>query len=410
MDGKVLILSNAAMSQTDSNGRTVAMLLKNYKPEQLAQFYTYGDPDINICQNFYRVTDREALKSFIRRTETGGVPQLDIIKNKGISSLKKIKKTPLKMIMRDYTWKYGSWCGQTFWEWLNEFQPDVVFINLGDNAFLPNLAIIVAKKYRIPVVVFSTEEYAFKEYNYITKKPSLFYWLFNKQLCHIYKKLSKYVSKGYFNTPLLRDEYSKRYSYPCYVAMNSSYEDWIPNLEISYPIKVSYLGNLGINRHFPLIEIANAISEVSPGTRLDVYGRIPNDRVLAAFNNCSNINYCGFVSYDDVIKIIHESTLVVHAESQDPFYVRDLRYAFSTKIADSVALGTPFLIYGNETMAAIDFIKKTECAFICTDRKAIKKVVSVALTDAVQRKVVLEHAQIVKTKYFSENKIDLLEK
>ena len=69
------------------------------------------------------------------------------------------------------------------------------------------------------------------------------------------------------------------------------------------------------------------------------------------------------MSYENVTRVIHESTLVVHAETQEPFYVRDLRYGFSTKIADSVCSGTPLLIYGDKSMASMDFIEKENCTF-----------------------------------------------
>lgn len=404
MNERILVLSNAAMSLSDSNGRTVAMLLKNYSAEQLAQFYTYGDPDFSICSRYYQVTDSQALRSFVKRTEEGGVP-----KNRLISSGGKMpgKKTPAKMLMRELIWKYGAWCKKRFWMWTDEFLPNIIFLNLGDNQFLPQLAMRLAEKYHIPIIVFSTEEYAFKNYNYITKKPSFFYWIFNKNLFNTYMILSKYVSKGYFNTPLLRDEYAKRYSYPCYVAMNSSNIDWVPNGKVSNKVKVAYLGNLGVNRHLPLIEIANAIAVVQPGLKLDVYGKIGSKKVKEELDNCQNINYCGFVSYDDVTRIIHESTLVVHAESQESFYIRDLKYAFSTKIADSISSGTPLLIYGDSSMAAMQFIKSEQCAFICTEKQDLVDVVRIALTDESSRSDIILNANKTRIKYFSDNGISL---
>ena len=175
MDARVLVLSNGALSQSDSNGRTVAMLLRNYKPSQLAQFYTYGIPDEKFCDRFYRVTDGEALRSFIYKGEYGGPSNNQASEDGPVREVKKKKKTPLKMLIREFIWKYGCWCRTNFWKWVDEFKPNIILINLGDNIFLPNLAIMVAKKYNIPIIVFSTEEYPFKKYNYITKKRSLFY-------------------------------------------------------------------------------------------------------------------------------------------------------------------------------------------------------------------------------------------
>jgi hypothetical protein len=411
MGNRVLVIANAALSMSDSNGRTMAMLFSKYKPEQLAQFYTYGKPDQSVCCSYYHVSDGEALQSFIKRRAFGGKPQFYENKQESdITSSRKRKRTPLNMLLREFVWKYGKWRSKDFFDWIDTFNPTVIFVNLADNIFLIDLALNLSQRYQLPIVVFSTEEYPFKNYNYLTKKPSLLYWLFYWKLNGAYKKLGKYVSRGYFNSPMLRDEYAKRYPYPCDVIMNGSQIDWQEKAIIPEKVKVSYLGNLGLNRHLPLIEVANAVVAVLPDTKLDIYGKIPNETVKAAFENCPNIDYKGVVSYENVTRVIHESTLVVHAETQEPFYVRDLRYGFSTKIADSVCSGTPLLIYGDKSMASMDFIEKENCAFLCTDKLRLEKVVRDALTDMSARKSVLENALRVKEKYFSGSYLNLLDK
>lgn len=410
MKEKVLVVANAALSLSDSNGRTMAMLLSKYKPEQLAQFYTYGIPDKSICHNYYHVSDNDALKSFIRQRKMGGEVKFEKMNTTTYSaSSKKRKRTPLTMLLREFVWKRGKWCGNQLFEWIELFEPTIIFVNLADNIFLIDFAITVSRKYEIPIVVFSTEEYAFKKYNYLTKQPSLLYWVFYRKLNNAYEKLSNYVECGYFNSPMLCSEYEKRYQYQCHIAMGNTKIEWKDNCDILGKIKVSYLGNLGLNRHLALIEVANAVAEVCPGVKLDVYGKIPNDEVKNALDNCININYNGFIKYEEVIEIIHESTLVIHAETQEPFYIRDLKYGFSTKIVDSVCSGTPLLIYGDKSMAAMDFLKKENCAFLCSDRDKLVDIVKKALTDIDARKKVLENAMRVKEKYFTGGKLNLMQ-
>ena len=40
-----------------------------------------------------------------------------------------------------------------------------------------------------------------------------------------------------------------------------------------------------------MIEVANAVVAVLPDTKLDIYGKIPNETVKAAFENCPNIDF-----------------------------------------------------------------------------------------------------------------------
>ena len=64
---KVLVISNNCFSKTDSNGRTLAGFFYDYPKDKLAQFYIQNaTPDFEVCNNYFRVTDSEALSSFLK--------------------------------------------------------------------------------------------------------------------------------------------------------------------------------------------------------------------------------------------------------------------------------------------------------------------------------------------------------
>ena len=190
---RVLIISNGALSDSDSNGRTVSNLFNAYDNEKLAQFCVYGNPDFTKCKNYYKVTDKDALKSLLSLKQCGG--KVEYAKEeKTVTNVKIIKqrKTPLKVLLREFAWKFGRWKGKKLKKWIDDFKPEVVFINLADNCFTIDLALMVVKKYNIPIVAFSTENYYFKRENYLTNKPSLLYKIINRKLRKAYKKLEKY--------------------------------------------------------------------------------------------------------------------------------------------------------------------------------------------------------------------------
>ncbi len=401
---KVLVLSNACFSDTDSNGRTLKQLCAVLGTDRLAQFFVYGTPNHQFCRRYYQVSDGAALRSFLRCQELGGpVDAVERNTAPGGTSAKKVKKTPFSMLIREIAWKLGRWNGPKLTGWIDSFAPDALLVSLADNTFLPRLAKQIAKKRNIPIYVYSTENYNFKNYNYITKRPSLFYWLFYFWLNNAYKKLTPYVRCGIFNTPLLAEAYEKEYGYPCHCIFNPSDIAWIPNPDIGKQVRVSYLGNLGVNRFLPLIEIANTLAALFPGVKLDIYGRLPGDPAAEeALLHCPNIVYRGFVSYEDVQRIIHESTIVVHAEYDDPFWSKDLKYAFSTKIADSVCSGTPLLIYARKDLAVTDFLIRNQCAFVAESQDSLKETLTRALTDVDARKAVLDAAKKVKYAHFTQ--------
>ena len=79
MNDNLLIISNAALCQSDSNGRTVSRLLDCVPKEQKAQFYVYGCPDFREANTFYHVSDSDALNSFINRVKKNGIISADQI-------------------------------------------------------------------------------------------------------------------------------------------------------------------------------------------------------------------------------------------------------------------------------------------------------------------------------------------
>ncbi len=399
---KILIISNACFSNSDSNGRTLAKLFQAFPQEQLAQIFVYGTPDFDVCKNYYQISDRDALRSFIKQKQYGGIIQ-ERTKNFTQETAKKRKRTPFKMLLREIAWKFGRWKGKNLRKWIEEFDPDALFLSLADNVFFCRLAKRIAKERKIPVYVYSTEDYVFKKHNYLTKRPSLFYRWFRRWLRRGYKKLTPYVKYGIFNTPLLMSAYQEAYPYPCTCIFGQSDIDYVENVDIPEEITVSYLGNLGVGRHVPLVEIANTIREIDEKVKLDVYGRLPEGEAKESIEACENIRYKGFVSYEEVVEIIHKSTLLVHAEQNDPFYSKDLKYAFSTKIADSVCSGTPFLIYARKDLACTDFLEKNQCAFVAETSEALKKELYKALTDRSAREEVVKRAYLARTKYFTQN-------
>jgi len=403
---RTLVISNACFSSSISNGRTLEGLFGTAERENLAQFFVYGCPDSAVCDNYYQVTDSDALRSlFTLRTVGQRVKRQMASGGNAGGGRAGIKKTPLKVLLRELVWYLGRWNNRELWQWIDEFAPEVICLFVANNTFLNRLAINVARKYNIPIVVYSTEAYYFMKFNYLTNRPSVLYRIYYAWLQLSYSRLSKYVKCGFFNSTLLRDAYANAFLFPCHCIMNSSKISFRENykLESKRPLKVSYLGNLGLNRHKALIELAQELRLMDERYCLDVYGVAPNAEVEVELRQCSAISFHGFVPYDKVIDIIHGSGLLIHVEWNDEILNRDLKYAFSTKIADSVCSGTPLLVYANRDLAEVVFLEENKCAFLADNRDALRNVLNQALNSEACRKDIIENAKNVSLRFFAAN-------
>lgn len=421
---RTLVIANACFSDQGSNGRTLANLFLGAETDKLAQFYVYGSPDFGVCRNYYKISDSDALLSLIpgknhdgrvyetdfeQHNEEGPETNACVKEPKPCREEKTVKKNPIKVLGRELIWKFGRWENHCLWNWIEEFQPEIICLFIANTAFLPRLAIRVARKKGIPILLYTTEAYNFMDFNYFTNKPSLAYQLYYAWLKHSYKKISPFVKGAYFNNTLLRDDYHREYGYPCYCIMNSSSITFSDHSELIDPRnpKIAYMGNLGLGRHEALMEIARVLNEIEPHLKLDVYGPAPNSKVVQDLNNCKGLQYHGLVSYEKVVEITKESDLVVHVEKNDPIVNRDLKYAFSTKIADCVCSGTPLLLYANENLAETIFIQNNKCAFVVNKSEKLHEALEEALFSVEKRKEIIANAKVTSREYLTGNKLFL---
>lgn len=409
---KVLVISNNCFSKTDSNGRTLGGFFNGYPIDKLAQFYiNKGINDFSVCNNYFTVSDSEALKSLYKKGRYGKIVNCDDNTNKQVNTVvtnKKSKKNPLTMLLRNFAWNMRKWWGEEFTNWVESFLPNLVLLQSGDSAFMVKLATDIAKKYNLPLVIYNSENYYFKNKNFMKNSGiwSLFYPLFISNYRSQFKKMINYASLSIYNTEDLKCLYDNKFntsSLSIYTSTDVVKKD---NLSVNNTPIVSYLGNLGVGRHKSLIELANALQSINENYKLNVYGKFPSEDIKNEMLACKGINYAGFVSYDKVVDVMAKSDLLVHVENFDSYYVEDLKYAFSTKIADSLACGTPFLIYAPNSLTETKFNLDNESAFCVTDKNLLKVEIEKALFNEDLRQKQVENAIKTTNKYFiKENNV-----
>lgn len=371
---RVLVFSNNCFSKGGSNGRTLGNLFYGYPIENIAQFYIQNEePDLPVSNNYYRVTDREALNAFIKGEDVG---KRVYLKGKyeepsyEPANLNKKKKNPITMIIRNIIWNSKRWQNDDFQQWIESINPEVILLQSGDSAFMLRLATEIAKQRRIPLIIYNSESYYFKSKNFMKRDgiSGIFFPLFMWQYRRQFKSTIAYARHSIYICKKLEKLYNKEFNKPSTTIMNST--ELQPQIEgkksNNQPV-ISYLGNLGIGRHEPLIEIGQALKKINSNFYLDIYGRAPNDKVKKSFDNCEGIRYQGLIPYEKVIRIMQESDILIYVENFSDAYKRDLEFAFSTKISDSLKSGTCLFAYGPECIASIKYLKENQAACVVTD-------------------------------------------
>lgn len=368
---KVLVISHNCFSDSGSNGRTLANFFEGYPSEKLAQFYIYNEtPSVATCDNYYRITDADAVKSVFSNKYGGMIGRLQAHDSAQIarSATPKLRKTSLVYCIRELVWKMGHWDNKRLKRWIEDFAPEVVLFQAGDAAFLFDFARRISQKRNIPLVIYNSENYYFKSHNYLTAaaEADLGYRILHGYFRRHAAKAIRHASCSVYISDMLREIYDAKFHVPSVTIMTST-----KLLESEKVIKeektqISYLGNLGVGRHETLMELASILQSVDPMCEICVYGKA-EPTIVQMLDNAPGIRYCGFVSYNECVEIMKSSMMLIHVENFSDFYQMDSKYAFSTKIADSLACGTCLFVYAPRELSCAKYLSGNGAACVASD-------------------------------------------
>lgn len=373
---KVLIISNNPFSLVSSNGRTLSNLFSCWDKKKIAQFYISNEnSDHSLCENYYQLTDRDMLKAFLTSKKPGRV----VSKEQGInisisdrkqksSRLKKIlKNTSIGYFSRSLIWRGGKLNNHKLEAWINDFSPEVVLLQVGDYGFMIKIAMDIAQKRRIPLIIYNSEDYYFKK----RKKCSILYNLYQRYFRETFERMVSMSAHIIYSNEYLEKTYVDLFEHRSTTLYTPSFIQRRSDLVKNNPPIISYIGNLGVGRHESLISLANALETIDDKIKLDIYGKVPDASIRAEFEKHKAIRYKGFINYETVIETINKSDILVHTENFSEFYTQDLKHAFSTKVSDSLASGVPFFVYAPPSLAITRYLSSSDAACVVCDKSEL---------------------------------------
>lgn len=409
---RILIISNNCLSKSDSNGRTLGNFVSLWPRDSIAQFCIHDqDKDWDVCTNFYAISDMQAVKSLLPGKKIDGRRTFseEIVKNNSAGGQRTVSRTPASMLLRDAVWASMRWKNEMFNAWVNDFKPEAVILQAGDLPAFYDIAVHIAMERKIPLVIYNSEEYYFKDYCYFGEDAS-FKWLypmFHNKLKKSVRNALNYAAGSIYISDYLKELYDNEFGKRSITLMTSATENVGPDAptnETGAMRAIIYGGNLGVGRHKALIDIGNALQKINPTLKIDVYGKCDDPEIAQELNSCSGINYAGMIPYSDLQEKTRRARLLIHVESMKPYYVRDIKYGFSTKIADSLASGVPFFVYASSELTSVQYLSENKCAIIATDEKQLVDKLKCALFDEQARSLCITNARQIATMNHSQEK------
>lgn len=400
---KLLIISHNPITTYDAMGKTMASLFSQFEKEELCQLYIYPTiPDIDFCDSYYRVTDKDVLKSYLKLHVKGSVidkSRIDTAVHQRFENPEdeakyrnRKNKTAPRMILRDLMWHFAHWYNKDLKNWVKAQKPTCIFVAPGTAQFLYNMALKISKDFKIPIVTYVCDEY------YFVKKPKGI--LDRIRVASLKKKIKQLMSKSLRIVTIsqsLKELYSKEFSVPATVIMTgTSYPlQEIPQIK-DIPQSITYMGNIRCNRFNSLVEIGNALKQINEQNNtcfsLNIYTAEKDESILNLFRDIDTIKLCGYVSGEEFDRVLHSADILLHTESFDEESVDSVKNSVSTKIADSLASGICLFAYGPEEVASMRHLIDNDCAIVAISQKTLKETLTTAFLDINARKKACENA------------------
>lgn len=369
---RLLVISNSGMSNALSNGRTLRQLLMGYDSSCLAQFFLNGEVDEGVADRTYKVSDKMALQALLPqcfpKKKSGSREE-----SKSNHSRGDVKRNCRNLVIRDWIWSTYRWWDKHFQTWLTDFAPEVIVFQAGDCPFMYEIAYKIAKMFHIPVVVYNSESYVLRDKLYHgVDESDVWHKILKRRLKRKFLKLMQVASFSVYINEELEDAYKKflgieERSVALRTSSGAEHYDYQPQ---TGRFCASYCGNLGGGRDALLLQFSEVLERVDKTAKMIVCGGATTSEAFSALIQRQNVEYLGSVPYETVQKIMQTSDLLVHCEGTERIKAR--YYAFSTKIADCLMCGIPFLVYTSREYPFARYLERNNAAFVGEAREELE--------------------------------------
>ena len=378
-NNKILIVGTIPYNTKDSS-RALDAYFHYWDKDCIAQIFSDSKTPVKgHCGSLFQITDYRLLQRWKgNHIETGVIynyadlpesteSERRIDEKASANNAYKFgaKHNPLTHLLRGLLWRKKYWCTDKLNKWLEEFQPECVFMCSSDDYFINRIALYVSEKFQIPIVTAISDDYIF---NYHFSLNPL-YLLYKKTYINLVKKLYTAPNSAIYISDKIRDKYNSEFGMTgetVYLTSTTKRKDFgIVSKE--YPL-ITYFGNIRMGRNHSLNEIGFALGQINPKYKLEVYSGENDPAYYGVFDNNPNVVYGGTIPYQLVQEKMAKSDITVIVEGFKDEDIDCSRYSLSTKAADALASGATILTYGSPECGIIEYMQSTGASFVCTEK------------------------------------------
>ena len=378
---KILIVSRCAWDDNIGTSSTLSNIFSQYDSNNLAMIYVESRvPNTKCCHAFFQIPEIQMTKQLLHWGKEVGQPvESQIIDDKNVKDEEKMlsfvrgHRSFFFSLMREILWLLGRWRSKALVKFVNDFNPDVVWLDGSANIFLDRLYTYVLQVAGKPGVIYLMDDnYTFKS---LTGYRYLYHYLHRCTM----KKVVSMCREVLVISPKMKREFDEIFKVDStiitkgidYSNLNFSEEP------LHTPVRLLYIGQIIYGRDYTLALLLNELASInSQGIKVEfsIYtNNIVPKKLKRLIESCKGVKLYKAVPYNEVPRIIKENDVLLFMESLASKYSRDARLSFSTKITDYLSSGKCILAVGPEDSAPMEYFRDEKCAVIAHNREEIVK-------------------------------------
>ncbi len=375
---KILFVLRNSWNNNISIGNTLSNVFSGWNGD-IATLYCRNEKINNtICKKYFRITERDIVKNFTHPSKIGNniivgdnniiaSPDEEKIISKENNFYNKARKHRFTILLwfRELIWVIGLWKNEKLNNFIDSFNPDIVFIPLYDTFYTYKIADYVIKRTNARILTYTGDDlYDFGKEHY-------------SPLYYIDMLFRRYYIKNFINRASLRvcltkeqaDTYQALFKKFFFVMKKGVVCDVIPSTkDHKYPLQLVYTGNISLGRDETLIEIIKQLDVINRDkllAQLNIYsGNEPTKHFLSITNTSKSAIFHGNIPASQVVSVQKNADILLHVESFVKMYKDRVKCSLSTKIVDYLACKKCILAVGPSGISSIEYLRRNDAAYV----------------------------------------------
>lgn len=389
---KILVVSNTPWRMDNSFGNTFNAFFSGMDDIEIANVYCRaGKPDASApISRAFQITEKGLLDNLKNRLVPSGTEVLERDDSAPVESaaFNAARKMRCQILFwgRDLIWKIGHWKSRELENFVDSFNPDLLFLPVYYSNYLCDIDNWAIQHCGAPAFAnISDDIYTLRQ-----SRRSPLYWI---DRLHKRKKIKRVVDSCdvlYVISEVQQADYR-----PCFDAkvkilrkgFDFRYSKVPSRTESNDPKRLLYTGNVGSGRWRSLADIADIVSNLNKETVravLDIYTPTPFTKEMTrAFANKKGVAVHEPVTSAKVVELQENADVLIHVESLKLADKCAVRHSISTKIPDYLRRGKCILAYGPEDVASVEYLKRSNSALVAFSKDDLSEILRKIVKDEI---------------------------